>query len=82
MTRWFCERCGATVFFVSDDRPLLMDVSVGLLDPPEGSGARLEGWLDWWTTHVGFEEDCKDQELVKQLKKGLKTLGEREGPKT
>ncbi|KAI1141042.1 hypothetical protein F5Y05DRAFT_376162 [Hypoxylon sp. FL0543] len=54
--REFCPRCGATVFWHDRWRPDLIDVSVGLLDTPEG--ARAERWLDWWCGRVSFEEDA------------------------
>ncbi|RAL15645.1 GFA family protein [Aspergillus homomorphus CBS 101889] len=37
--REFCKHCGASVFWSSDQRPLLIDVSVGLLRSPEESRA-------------------------------------------
>lgn len=43
--REFCSVCGATVFWHCKERPGIVDVSVGLLDPNEG--ARVEAWLDW-----------------------------------
>ncbi|KAI2467874.1 hypothetical protein F4781DRAFT_296265 [Annulohypoxylon bovei var. microspora] len=51
-----CPRCGATVFWHDRWRPGIVDVSVGLLDAPEG--ARAETWLDWWYGRVSFEEDA------------------------
>ncbi|KAI1457353.1 hypothetical protein F4805DRAFT_182687 [Annulohypoxylon moriforme] len=52
--REFCGRCGATVFWHDRWRPGIVDVSVGLLDAPEG--ARAETWLDWWYGRVSFAE--------------------------
>ena len=54
--REFCPTCGATVFWHDKHRPELIDVSVGLLDAPEG--ARAEEWLEWWLARVSFEEDA------------------------
>ena len=68
--REFCNVCGATVFWYSDERPHLIDVSVGLLDP--GEGARVENWLDWWTERVSFQEMAVSQGLVNSLENGLK----------
>lgn len=51
-----CVKCGATVFWHDRWRPELIDVSVGLLDAPEG--ARAERWLDWWKGRVSFSEDA------------------------
>ena len=71
VSREFCSVCGATVFWRCEGRPDLVDVSVGLLDPAEG--ARVEGWLDWWTGRVSFEELAVSRSLVGALEEGLKT---------
>lgn len=71
--REFCRVCGATVFWHCEERPGLVDVSVGLLDPAEG--ARVEGWLDWWTERVSFEELSVSRSLVGALEEGLKQWG-------
>jgi len=55
VVREFCGTCGATAFWHDEERPDLVDVSVGLLEADEG--ARAEGWLDWWTGRVSFEEE-------------------------
>lgn len=69
--REFCSVCGATVFWhCLENRPDLVDVSVGLLDPIEG--ARVEAWLDWWTQRVSFEESAVSRSLVRSLENGLK----------
>ena len=54
--RFFCSTCSATVFFGEDERPELLDVSVGLLDAPDG--ARAEGFLSWSFGHIDFKEDA------------------------
>jgi hypothetical protein len=59
VAREFCHRCGATVFWHNTQRPDLIDVSVGLLQAPEG--ARAESWLEWWTARVSFAEDAGAQ---------------------
>ena len=67
--------CGAMVFWhCKDNRPDLIDVSVGLLDPKEG--ARVESWLDWWTGRVSFSEFAVSKSLVASLEEGLKQWGE------
>jgi len=72
--REFCKTCGATVFWhTTENRPDLIDVSVGLLDPEEG--ARVEGWLDWWTERVSFREFGVSSSLVAGLEDGLKKWG-------
>lgn len=70
VSREFCSVCGATVFWHCEERPDLVDVSVGLLDPAEG--ARVERWLDWWTGRVSFEELAVSRSLVGALEEGLK----------
>ena len=69
--REFCSKCGATVFWHSDQRPDLVDVSVGLLDADEG--ARAETWLEWHTDRVSFEEEGQNRDTVSRLSAGLKT---------
>ena len=75
--REFCAVCGATVFWHCEERPSVVDVSVGLLDPVEG--ARVEGWLEWWTGRVSFEELAVSRSLVRSLEEGLKEWGTRKG---
>lgn len=67
--REFCGKCGATVFWRCDERPDLLDVSVGLLDAREG--ARAESWLEWWTDRVSFEEAAQNKDLISRLGAGL-----------
>ncbi|KAF4637114.1 hypothetical protein G7Y89_g976 [Cudoniella acicularis] len=69
--REFCGVCGATVFWHCEERPDLIDVSIGLLDPNEG--ARVEAWLHWWTNRVSFSEMAVSKSLVSSLEKGLKS---------
>lgn len=54
--REFCHVCGATVFWHSNVRPDLIDVSVGLLQAREG--ARAESLLEWWLERCSFAEDA------------------------
>ncbi|KAL9124903.1 MAG: hypothetical protein Q9217_005815, partial [Psora testacea] len=75
-SRDFCARCGATVFWRSEERPLLLDVSVGLVDEGgEEGGARAEGWLNWWTGSVHFEEDAENKVFIGRLKEGMALWG-------
>ena len=71
--RHFCSKCGATVFWRGDERPDIIDVSVGLLDAEEG--ARAESWLEWHTDRVSFEEEAQNNHLVSRLAAGLKQWG-------
>ncbi len=75
--REFCSKCGATVFWHSDSRPGVIDVSAGLLDAEEG--ARAESWLDWKTESVSFEEEAQNKDLIQKLSAGLKRWGEIKG---
>jgi hypothetical protein len=68
--REFCSICGATAFWHCEERPDLIDVSVGLLRSE--TGARAEDLLDWETGRVSFKEEALDQELVAALELGLK----------
>ena len=70
--REFCSICGATVFWHCEERPDLIDVSVGLLRSK--SGARAEDLLEWETGRVSFKEEALDQELVTSLELGLQAV--------
>ena len=76
--REFCRKCGATVFWHSDSRPELIDVSAGLLDAEEG--ARAESWLGWETERVSFQEEAQNKDLISRLSAGLKRWGKTEVP--
>lgn len=67
--REFCKTCGATVFWHCDERPGVVDVSVGLLR--SATGARAEDWLEWATGRVSFAEDAQDKLLIGLLERGL-----------
>ncbi|KAF2798837.1 hypothetical protein K505DRAFT_321562 [Melanomma pulvis-pyrius CBS 109.77] len=75
VTRTFCGRCGANVFWDGDGRGGLVDVAVGLLDAP--SGARAEEILAWWPRRVSFEEFALNRGLVQGLADGLKNWAKR-----
>jgi hypothetical protein len=70
VTRWFCGRCGANVFWDGDERPSLLDVAVGLLDAE--SGAKAEEWLEWVTERVSFREDAHSEQYITSFEEGLK----------
>jgi hypothetical protein len=70
--REFCNVCGATAFWHCEERPDLIDVSVGLLRATEGS--RAETWLQWWTKRVSFREEALDRPLIDRLERGLPLL--------
>lgn len=67
-----CTNCGATAFWHCEERPELIDVSVGLLRAKEG--ARAETWLDWWTERVSFAEEAIDRPLIDAFESGLRCL--------
>jgi hypothetical protein len=69
VTRWFCSRCGANIFWIGNWRPSLLDVAVGLLDAE--SGARAEEWLEWITGRVSFREEAHNETLIAAVEKGL-----------
>lgn len=78
--REFCQGCGATVFWHSEKRSDLIDVSVGLLQAKEG--ARAESLLEWWRDRCSFAEDAGldrkgwvrtwAEDLVQGLEEGIK----------
>lgn len=70
VTRTFCGRCGANVFWDGDERPSVIDVAVGLLDAR--SGARAEEMLVWWPNRVSFREEAFHKGLIAGLESGLK----------
>jgi hypothetical protein len=74
VTRTFCGRCGANVFWDGDERPSIVDVAVGLLNAK--SGAKAEELLAWWPTRVSFEEDGLNKGLIRGLEDGLKEWSE------
>jgi len=69
--REFCQTCGATVFWWSEGRPDILDLSVGLVDQ-EIDGARAENWLDWHRDRVSFSEEALSRETIDGLTAGLK----------
>ena len=69
--REFCDQCGATVFWHCEERPELIDVSVGLLRAEDGALARE--WLDWHTGRVSFAEEAQDSDLVGALEASMRS---------
>lgn len=60
-----CRTCGATVFWHSDERLELIDVSVGLFRA--ATGVRADTWLDWDRSRVSFIEEALDQGFARAL---------------
>ena len=71
--RNFCSICSATVFWHSDRRPGLIDVSTGLLEAE--SGARAEELLEWATARVSFQADAQNGAFITTLGEGLRKWG-------
>lgn len=69
--REFCEVCGANAFWHCDERPELIDVSVGLI---QGNGALAKSFLDWAPDRVSFAEMAIQRDLVKLMEDGLNKL--------
>ena len=69
--REFCKTCAATCFWHCEERPKLIDVSVGLMHA--ASGSRAEEWLEWETERVSFKELALNKTLVSALEDGLKS---------
>ncbi|KAF2636884.1 hypothetical protein P280DRAFT_501105 [Massarina eburnea CBS 473.64] len=55
--RYFCSTCSASIFYAVDDRPEIVDVSVGVLEASDG--ARAEGLLSWALGPIGRIEDSE-----------------------
>lgn len=72
--RYFCARCGATIFYLKAGRDSI-DVGVGLLRA--SSGTRAESFLKWekYDNCVAYQEDGIDQVFVKGLAEGIKKSG-------
>lgn len=70
--REFCGKCGATVFSWQIDNADLISVSVALLD--DKSGARAEGWLEWYKKRVSFKEKALSQSIAKGLEETMKEI--------
>ncbi|KAF4442445.1 hypothetical protein F53441_11731 [Fusarium austroafricanum] len=73
--RYFCSHCSATVFYTVDDRPDVIDVSVGLLHSPEGS--RAEGILAWHLGAKGMGEEEYEGSWRGGFAKSVKDASER-----
>ena len=81
VTRSFCGRCGANIFWEGDFRPDIVDVAVGIMDAE--SGARAEEWLEWATDRISFQEEAHNPQLIAGLGKGLQSWkSRRESPGT
>ncbi|KAK4183071.1 Mss4-like protein [Podospora australis] len=82
VTRAFCGKCGATVFYTTEDEERantedkrIMDIAVGILRAPEGILA--EEWLTWRTGRLaGLPSGLEyDRAFTESLDKGMKEWG-------
>ena len=75
-SRYFCGQCGATVFYIREERHGIVNVAVGLLDATEGSLA--QSWLGWRTDGLDFKEDSvgRAATLVNNVEGALQKWGQ------
>jgi hypothetical protein len=66
--RTFCGTCGATVSYVTAERPHVVDIAAGLLVV---ENARAEDWVEWRTYKLAFEEDAIWKSVRDALKSSL-----------
>ena len=65
--RSFCGKGGASFFYWCDDRPEVVDLSVGVI---RGKGAMAREWVEW-KYGVSHKEECVDNEITEAvLEKG------------
>ncbi|KAK5053106.1 hypothetical protein LTR84_002080 [Exophiala bonariae] len=64
-TRSFCRTCGATVFYMHDERPSVVNVAVGILRADDG--ALASDWLDWVPGRVVCPEETTERTLLRAL---------------
>lgn len=77
--RYHCGTCGASVLYVINDRPGLLNVAAGLLDAPEG--ARAGTWVEYWTARLSSREDAisRAESLVVGMDSGLNDFAKEHG---
>ncbi|OAP55885.1 hypothetical protein AYL99_10037 [Fonsecaea erecta] len=73
VSRYFCAKCGATVFYYKHGLKTI-DIGLGLLVPTTEGAVRVESWLAWqkYPKCLGYEEDAVDTAFVRNLKEGIK----------
>ncbi|KAF2836063.1 hypothetical protein M501DRAFT_997291 [Patellaria atrata CBS 101060] len=74
VSRNFCGWCGATVFYMNDERTE-WDLAVGLIDAE--SGARAEEWLEWNTVVVSYAKLAYNKKMLEAWQHGYKAWEER-----
>ena len=75
--RYFCGKCGATVFFDSLERPAVIDVAVGIVDAR--SGTRAEEWLAWIWDKPDYGECAANSKMYEEILRGYKRWNEKPG---
>jgi hypothetical protein len=68
VSRYFCGRCGAKIFYVADSQKRQMDVAAGVMQSQ--AGARVEDWVEW-KGHVAEADDAPEDELVQRAAHGI-----------
>ncbi|KIX97319.1 uncharacterized protein Z520_06771 [Fonsecaea multimorphosa CBS 102226] len=73
VSRYFCAKCGATVFYYKHGLETI-DIGLGLLEPKIEGAVRLESWLEWqkYPKCLVYEEDAVDAAFVRNLKEGMR----------
>ena len=77
ISRYFCKVCAATVFYIEDAKPDLVDVSVGIIRAE--SGSRAEEWLEWRWGRISFSEDASYKSFIQKLERGMRDWGMKTG---
>ncbi|EXJ81763.1 hypothetical protein A1O1_07828 [Capronia coronata CBS 617.96] len=77
VSRYFCVRCGATVFYHKHNLKTI-DIGVGLLDSGNEGKARAEEWLAWqpYPKGLSYPEDAVDKDFVTNLTEGMRLAEE------
>ncbi|KIW14481.1 hypothetical protein PV08_07265 [Exophiala spinifera] len=70
--RYFCAKCGATVFYYKQGLDTI-DIGTGLLEPLNERMVRVENWLAWqkYPTGVAYQEDAVDKDFIANLAEGM-----------
>ncbi|KAJ5632270.1 hypothetical protein N7490_008609 [Penicillium lividum] len=78
--RTFCGTCGATVFYNCAERPMIVDIAMGLLRAPEGFMA--ENWVLWRSGRAAWPESGKRYHsgFSHALIEGMREWGMKRGP--
>jgi hypothetical protein len=77
ISRTFCGRCGATVFYSETGRPGIVDVAIGILRHKDG--VMLDDWALWRTARLAWADNGMkyDESFTRSLAEGLQEWGRR-----